>query len=197
MGHSWFQVVKVEVDRCRLATTCTIEQEEKQQQKLSRDLEESAKRAREQSRLQHCQESQRLRQETNKTLVQEYSYYRKQLAMQHEKSQSDEVEMAKHHNRPAKLLNSQRVQYRKQQLARKQEEALQQEELLAIEERQREQRMERIRSLVGLTQAELAARSGDDCEKDHRPNCLRVVAGSSGGEGGQGESVPTDKILDD
>lgn len=142
------QVVRVEVGKCRLASACSIQHGYRQEQQQSHEVEEIAKHAREQSKLQHCREAQQMRKENNKAMVQEYSKYRRTIAHQQEQCQVDMIEMAKHHKHPTRLRNSERVKYRQQVLAKKQEEALQQNEMLAEEQKQREQRMERMRALV-------------------------------------------------
>jgi hypothetical protein len=149
--HGEMQVVSMEVDKGRLANTCMLQQACRQQRKLTREVEESAWRAREESKLQHIQEVELLRQEKNKTMLHEYSQYRNILAQQQAKYQSEEIEMAKHHRRPSQMHNLERVKYRQQELLRKQEEALRQEEMLAEEERQREQQLQRLRALVSLS----------------------------------------------
>ena len=83
-------------------------------------------------------------------MVQEYSKYRRTIAHQQEQCQLDAIEMAKHHKRPTQLRNLERVKYRRQALAKKQEESLLQNEMLAEEQKQREQRMERMRALVSI-----------------------------------------------
>lgn len=145
------QVVMVEVGKCRLANTCTVQHGCRQQRKLSHELEESARHAREQSKLQHCREARLLRHENNKSMVREYTQYRRKLAQQQVRCQSEVIEMAKHHKLPAQLRNSERVKYRQQALVRKHDETLQHEEMLAEEQRQREQRMDRLRALVSAS----------------------------------------------